>query len=167
MSKGTSHDRPVHGGWCPCIMNGAKYASAGGAEWRRWRAMALHQPIGCPRVMHFTLAPPPKKVSPPQFLHYCVRPAPAGPLKRLEYRTCRRRRPTDSNKLHFLGASSSFKTIRVFRKLSPRMVFAGFKLQSCPDIFGTLRHLICTRRCVQTSNMKRICHLYLYYVRLT
>lgn len=98
--------------------------------------------------------PPPKKVSPPQFLHYCIRPAPAGPLKRLEYRTCRRRRPTDSNKLHFLGASSSFKTIGVFRKLSPRMVFAGNKLQSRPDIFGTLRHLICTRRCVQTSNMK-------------
>lgn len=26
-------------GWWPCIMNGAKYASAAAAEWRRWRAM--------------------------------------------------------------------------------------------------------------------------------
>lgn len=48
-------------GWWPCIMNGAKYGSAGGAEWRRWRAMGWCQPIGCPRVMHFTL--PPKKHS--------------------------------------------------------------------------------------------------------
>lgn len=45
------------GGWWPCIMNGAKYASAAAAEWRRWRAMGWCQPIGCPRVMHITSTP--------------------------------------------------------------------------------------------------------------
>lgn len=59
------------GGWWPCIMDGAKYASAGGAEWRRWRARGWCQPIGCPWVMHFTL--PPQKNSLLQLPHYCAR----------------------------------------------------------------------------------------------
>lgn len=39
-------------GWWPCIMNGAKCASAGGAEWRRWRAMGslLQFPHYCPSL---------------------------------------------------------------------------------------------------------------------
>lgn len=51
------------GGWA-CIMNGAKYASDGGAEWRRWRATGWCQPIGCLWVMHFTLPP---KTFPPSY----------------------------------------------------------------------------------------------------
>lgn len=48
------------GRWPACIMDGAKYASAAGAEWRRWRTTAQCQPIGCPRVMHITLPPAPR-----------------------------------------------------------------------------------------------------------
>lgn len=47
-----------------CIMDGAKYVSAAGAEWRRWRTAARCQPIGCPRVMHITLPPPPHPTPP-------------------------------------------------------------------------------------------------------
>lgn len=44
-------------------MNGAKYASAGGAEWRRWRAMPTYwQPAG--NALHFT---PLKKENSPSF----------------------------------------------------------------------------------------------------
>lgn len=47
-------------------MDGAKYVSAAGAEWRRWRTAARCQPIGCPRVMHITSPPPPHPTPPTQ-----------------------------------------------------------------------------------------------------
>lgn len=75
------------GRWPACIMDGAKYVSAAGAEWRRWRTMARWQPIGCPRVTHITLPPAPQTpyqrqpLHPPkksllQFTHYLTQ-APA------------------------------------------------------------------------------------------
>lgn len=55
--------RAQGGRWPACIMDAAKYVSAAGAEWRRWRTTARRQPIGCPRVMHITLPPAPQTLT--------------------------------------------------------------------------------------------------------